>query len=156
MKKLTNKEKVAVRSFLQEHISNLLLVARLNHYEVEYRFDSPDSNKEFKGSKPASMTMDLDCEYLVSRLSISEDNFIVFWRSGDYYYLISMLCHEIAHILTGEFADRLKIKYSGDGKYYQEKLTEHIGRFIHRLYVTYMDKYNISIKDGKEKRKKKT
>lgn len=153
MKKTTLENKIDI--FFREHIGTMMFVARLGNYNIEFSYGTPEDTTEFRGTRSASMTMDLDAEYLVGRLHINRDVIDPAFKKKEYSYLLKLLSHELAHILTGEFADKLKIKYTGDGKYYQERLTEHVGRFIYKLYVVNMKDNNIDISNGKPKKDKR-
>ena len=141
--------------FVENHVWNILGCANLSHFMVQFAFGTAEGNRDFRGIKPAHMTMDTDHEYLLASLVIKEDWFFAEWRAGNYEALLSFMCHEISHILTSELPDKMKVKYAGEGRYYQERLTEHVGRFIYRLYKRFRDLHGISSKTGEINAKRK-
>ncbi|MEK0325120.1 MAG: hypothetical protein QQN63_05385 [Nitrosopumilus sp.] len=155
MKKISKKERKEAMEFVENHVWHILKCANLSHFMVQFAFGTAEGNKEFKGTKPAHMTMETDHEYLLGSLMIKEDWFFLMWRAKDYNSLLAFLCHEISHILTSELPDKMKVKYSGEGRYYQERLTEHVGRFVYRLYSRFMDVHNVNFKTGEINAKKK-
>lgn len=154
MKKITQKEKDGATEFLNNHIWNLLNSSTLSHYTVGFSFGTGENNQDFRGSKPASMTMETDHEYFRAMLVVKEDWFFESWREGKYEDLLSILCHEVAHILTSEMPDKLKLRYSGESKYYQERLTESVGRLIGRVYEVERGRRGIDMKTGRYAKRK--
>ena len=80
-KKKTEKDKMV--TFVSNHMCNLSDCARLNHYAFQFSFGSPDDNSDFRGSKPAHMTMETDYEYLTATLTLRDDWFHKQWHEGD-------------------------------------------------------------------------
>lgn len=156
MKKINKKEKEEGFDFIENHVWHILHCANLSHFMVQFAFGTSAGSPDFRGAKPAHMTMDTDHTYLTASLLVKEDWFFAAWRNKEYEPIISYLCHEISHILTSELPDKMKVKYSGDGKYYQERVTEHVGRYIFRLYGRFRELHKIDLKTGEFYVKRKT
>lgn len=134
--------------FLQNHLSNLIDVAKVSNFDVDI-IPAELDNKDFKGPSPSKMTSVTDYEYLYCTIRYNKHLLSKSFKNKCYQYIIGLLCHEVTHIITGEAFDINKIKYSGDGKYYQERLTEHVSRFIYKIYIeNYMTIHHINIKTG--------
>lgn len=144
----TKKEREKLESFLRVHSLSIQDVAKVTHFTLGI-YEPAKSDPAFKNNQPTNMTIQVDYEYLSAIVRYSNKSVVGLWKAGHYNTIISLLCHEIAHIITGEAFEKLKIKYKGDGKYYQERLTEQVGRLIEREYQnTYIPKHNIDIKTG--------
>lgn len=145
---MIKKDKDKLNRFLCNHISNIRHVAWLSNFKIGFS-ESHKDDADFKGGSPARMTMDIDYQYLTATLRYNKKTIPEMWKNRNYDEIISTICHELAHIITGESFEKLKIKYKGDGKYYQERLTEHVGRLIGWKYDGYMDQYKINKRTGK-------
>jgi hypothetical protein len=156
--KTTKKEKDALRSFLKHHMYNLRFSSNLEDFEMLIvSSDDAECGKDKtdfdKGT--VAMTMEVDYEYLRATLVYGNKHIMELWKSKDYEEILRYVCHEVGHIITGEPFDRLKIPYKKDGKYYQERLTERVGRLLGRLYDTYIDHNNIDLKTGRKRHAKR-
>jgi hypothetical protein len=150
--KITKAEEQKIKDFFYHHISNIRMIARLEDFYIGFQ-PSDDDDKDFKGSRPAMMTMQTDYEYLTSELRYNRDVILEAWKNKDYESILETLCHEIGHIVTSEPFDRLNIKYKGEGKYYNERLTERVGRLISRLYQRYCHDNDIDLRTAKVAKK---
>ena len=146
-KRILKKEIDELNKFLYNHTSHIQTVARIIDYRISISQGSNGDNN-FKGSEQAIMTMDVDYEYLTASLKYNSELMIEDWRDKNYIIIIRSLCHEISHIITGESFDKLNIKYRGDGKYYQERLTERVGRMIEQIYYPFMELNKIKLNTG--------
>lgn len=145
---MNKKEREKFHQFLSNHLYNIRNASHLTHYNLKYKRGDKDDS-DFKGNKPARMTMDIDHEYFESTLRYNEDVVGGLWKDREYDKILELLCHEMAHIPTSEPFDRLKIKYVGDAKYYQERLTEFVGRLINYRYGGFMRHNKINKRTGK-------
>lgn len=143
---MTKEDKV--KELIRNHVRNIFLCANTTHFALSVDFETPGENEMFrKGSGGAAMTMRTDYEYLTAHLQIDIDYVMDLVKEEKYDGIISLLCHEVAHTITGELPDRMCIDYE-DSSYYDERLTEQVGRLIHRVYNTMMANYDIDIKKG--------
>lgn len=133
-------------SFIKNHISKVQYVANMNDFIVYV--------ENTKMPKSHLMRIHVDYEYLTATIEYGE-TVIQYWKDRRYEDIIKAICHEIAHIITSEPFDRLDIKYKGENKFYQERLTERVGRIIMSSYICFCNENNIDIKTGKEKDAKK-
>ncbi len=148
-----------INNFLGNHLSHLLACAWLSDFKVTFKSSKDASEaelKDFTGTKSAYMTNDVDYEYLTSHITYNKDKLLQDFLEKKFSNIIDILSHEIAHIVTGEAFDKLNIKYTGDGRFYQERLTERVGRYIYRLYMfDYVTDNKINIQTGKPYAKQK-
>ena len=157
---LLKKEEKKMFDFLYLHASSIQQCLRLTHYIIHF-------NDEKCKVKNAAMTISVDHQYLEADISI-KDNIKEHWKLKDHQVIINCLTHEICHILI----DKLYFCYEdvvekhtkkGDkpktkkGKFYRERLTEHVSRWGVRLYMDFMKVNGINLKTGKciSKQKKK-
>lgn len=146
---MIKKDRDKLNTFFGNHLANICQVARVSNFKIGFSRSNKD-DKDFKGDSPATMTMDTDYEYLTATLRYNNKIVPEMWKDKNYDRMISTICHEVAHIITGESFEKLKIKYKGDGRYYQERLTEQVGRLIESQYQNqYIPHNKINKRTGK-------
>jgi hypothetical protein len=145
MLKKKKAEDAAYKTFVINHIRNIFGVANLDDFDIGVASLTKDDTEDDN----VSATMDVDYEYLRATIKCSDKWFKERYEEGSYYTLLNVLCHESAHVITSELPDLVGLDYKGDMKFYLERMTERVGRIIHRLYSQWMTDNKINIQTGK-------
>lgn len=136
-------EKLAFEQFLENHAAHILQVAGLNNYILRHLQWYATLGKNVE------MSVEVDLRYLDITINYSEDACAIDWNKPDYEDLLRVLCHEITHIITTEFIESVYIE--NDPKFVEhqeERLTEHVSRWLYAAYVAFMGDNDIDLKTG--------
>ena len=134
------KDRDSYLDWLEMHAKWLLSCAHLTNYALV-------RIKSFDGSSENAMEIDVDHKYLNFCLKYNPEWAAEYWYKKDYEELLSVLAHEIAHIITCEADDKLVFISSGkERSYYFERVTEVTSRWLYHLYrESFMEKYDIKL-----------
>lgn len=146
--KKTTKNREAIQSFVLNHLYHIRYVAGLDDFNIMVCSPKKKTKKERKEKHPAIMQIEVRYDYLDARITVHDDVLSGLWKNKEYKQILEVTCHEVAHIITTEAFDELKIPYKGRGRILLERLTERTGRLIYRLYVKYMKECSIDIRTG--------
>lgn len=145
-----------MRNAIASHVSNIRYVVGLDDFQV-YIDSMEDKSTKSVHELITLMSIDVRYDYIYAYISCNEKEVERLWENKSYFDIIMALCHELAHIITGELTSEIKVPYRGRGRILEERLTERVGRLIHRVYSNFMKECNVDIKTGliKHERKQK-
>lgn len=137
-----DKEKSAFLDFVFNHVENILKCANLSHFEM----------REIASQKANGMYIATEYDYLQFKLGYGTEWAAKHWQAGQVHFLVSFLCHEIAHIVIEEIEYHIEAKKGQEERMWYERATEHTSRWLYRLYTGYYVKENgINMATGKSK-----
>ena len=114
-----------VNLFLRWHTEQLQDCLNLGHFQIVL-----NENKKLD----CTMENHTDYEYLTSEITWGKGIRDVY-NQGKKAEVIRCLCHETAHILTGEETEpMLDRKLTRQATFFDERVTETVGRICYRLY----------------------
>lgn len=141
----SKKDRTEFNNFVWGHVGKILHCGNLGHFEMRTLQSVPgEVNKD--GSQVA-MHIEVNHKYMQFTLTYHDHYAARAWEEQDYEELLKTLCHEMAHILTTEPQERLKM--TGQVSYHFERLTESVSRWLYELYRKYMNDFAIDIKTGR-------
>lgn len=140
-----------VLEFISDHLTQIRYIVMLDDFEIYVKSSKNIDRKKSKIEDSMAMCIQVNYEYICASLIYEEKEMCMLYNNRKYEHIISYICHEIAHLITSEPFDDLKIPYKGRGRKLQERLTERVGRLIYRLYMNYIRESKISITTGKRK-----
>lgn len=125
--------KQAFTSWVLTHAKNILRAGDISQYQVT-------SLRWLVEPTDNAMEVVLDHKYFTIELRAAKSWAVDHWYKKEYYELLKVLCHEMAHVVTDEANDRLIfISNSKERSYYFERMTETTGRWLYKYYLRYME-----------------
>lgn len=140
----SRKDRDEFNSFVWAHVGKILSCGNLGHFEMRTLQSVPGEVSE--GGQVA-MHIEVDHKYMFFTLTYHDHYAAKAWEEKDYEELLKTLCHEMAHILTTEPMENLKM--TGKVSYHFERLTESVSRWLYTIYRDYMEDFAVDIKTGK-------
>lgn len=131
------------RTFTTNHMTKILSIAHLCDFELIV-CSIKKEDLEYK----IAASIEVDYEYLRATLNCNEEDFKSMYKDKRYVDMIHVLCHEAAHIITGELPDSIGLDYKGYTKHYTERATERVGRLIKRVYLDWIKSNKVNIATG--------
>jgi len=111
--------------FLRWHATHLQECLNLGHFRIV--LNHCDNLK-------AVMDNSVDLEYHSSEIRWGTKLEAV-WKMGKRTEIVRCLCHEFAHIITGELTDPMHDRtLTREETFFDERVTESVGRLCFRLY----------------------
>jgi hypothetical protein len=115
---------MTLKKFLLFHSSRMLKCFNLNHFEI-YLVG--------KTKSVSGMDVLVDYEYLSATIRYGKKMEIL-WKHKEKNEILTYLCHEISHLLTGAMTDGITVSKALQKA--DEQTTEHISRLLLRLYLS--------------------
>lgn len=138
-------ERVIVQTFLTRHMELILQCGSLSHYFLE----SVNAGEEMGET---AMEVEIMVKYLGFNLNYNEEYVAELWHKKDYARLLRVMCHECAHLATIEFVHSVHIESKDSTvSLHEERLTEHVSRWLLAAYTSFIEDNSIDLKSGKIK-----
>lgn len=150
--KFTQKQEEKFEEFILSHLWWIQSAGDMTHFRMS-TLSVHDEPKHRGGD--IIMEIEPRYDYLDFTLGYGRKKCAQYWINKNHRTLIQTLCHEVAHIITGEASDMLEYKSkTKDIEFYFERVTEHTSRWLYHVYQDYMTEHSIDLKTGKIKTKK--
>lgn len=104
-----------------KHTLGMLKCFHLEHFDIYLGGET----------KTANMDISVDYKYLTATICINK-GMAQLYKIGNREEILTCLCHEITHILTGVITDGIALDKQQTKQ--DEQATEHLSRLLYRLY----------------------